>query len=328
MALIVESLGMACPLKNLNLARNTNIGLFDFTSVSGQIFLSLKKMDLSDCGIDDKFSEKLAKALSSTTDLVLKINANPDLGVKGTSGLMSLSLKEFHASKCNIGESGLQQIFNHSSNMDNLRVLDLSHNNLSPAGIHYVAAQLEQSVCCLSQLEELNLAGNQLDENSCQAFAAALGNLNVQDKIKLSHLDMTDTSCGINGAIDLIRLVQLRSLILFNNKLGSDGLLTLATVLQGGHPTLETLDAGGNEATEAGVVALLQAFTIKNESFENALRLLVVGGNESGPMVETVVKEIEQVHPEIDIARDKPRKQHQLPDEIDHKMQVTPGAFQ
>jgi Ran GTPase-activating protein (RanGAP) involved in mRNA processing and transport len=157
----------------------------------------------------------------------------------------------------------------------------------------------------------LNLAGNPLDEASSQALANAIGELRTQEKLLLSNLDMTDTSCGAGGAVDLVRLGHLRVLNIFNNRLGSDGFVALAKVLQGGHPTLETLDVGGNQATEAGVVALLQAFTVKTESFRNSLKLVVVGGNESGPTIETLVKEIKKVHPEMDIARDKPRKQQE-----------------
>jgi Ran GTPase-activating protein (RanGAP) involved in mRNA processing and transport len=162
-----------------------------------------------------------------------------------------------------------------------------------------------------SQLEDLNLAGNPLDEASSQALANAIGELRTQDKLSLSNLDMTDTSCGAGGAVDLVRLGHLRVLNIFNNRLGSDSFVALAKVLQGGHPTLETLDVGGNQATEAGVVALLQAFTVKTESFRNSLKLVVVGGNESGPTIETLVEEIKKVHPEMDIARDKPGKQQE-----------------
>jgi Ran GTPase-activating protein (RanGAP) involved in mRNA processing and transport len=193
-----------------------------------------------------------------------------------------------------------------------MRVIDLSHNNLTPHGIQYLVTQLQTGNCLVfSQLEDLNLAGNPLDEASSQALANAIGELRTQDKLSLSKLDMTDTSCGAGGAADFVRLGHLRVLNIFNNRLGSDGFVALAKVLQGGHPTLETLDVGGNQATEAGVVALLQAFTVKTESFRNSLKLVVVGGNESGPTIETLVKEIKKVHPEMDIARDKPRKQQE-----------------
>jgi Ran GTPase-activating protein (RanGAP) involved in mRNA processing and transport len=327
MASIVQNLGTRCPLKTLNLARNDKIGSLDFSSSSSSIFPNLKQLDLSDCGLDAKSCTWLAQALSSTTELELKVNSNSNLGEQGTASLMGLSLKELHVSKCNIGDAGLQHIVNHSSNEVGLQILDLSHNNLSPTGIQYLANQLQEGGCSLPQLDELNIAGNQLDEASSQALAVAFGDLRIKEKLSISRLDMTDTSCGVNGAVDLIRLSQLKNLILFNNRLGSDGFVALAKVLQGGHPTLETLDVGGNEATEAGVVALVQAFTIKSESFQNALRLVVVGGNASGPTIETVVKEIKKVHPEMDIARDKAGKQQQQSDGTG-QTQLPPGMLQ
>jgi hypothetical protein len=58
-------------------------------------------------------------------------------------------------------------------------------------------------------------------------------------------------------------------------------------------------------------VYLLLAITVKTESFRNSVKLVVVGGNESGPTVETLVKEIKKVHPKMDIAQEKPQKQQE-----------------
>jgi hypothetical protein len=86
----------------------------------------------------------------------------------------------------------------------------------------------------------------------------------------------------------------------------------MSKVLTGGHTSLVTLDVGGNDASEAGVVSLLQALLSSRPSdkdgTESTLRLLVVGGNKSGPTVESLVQEIKRIHPDLDIARDKPRK--------------------
>jgi len=43
------------------------------------------------------------------------------------------------------------------------------------------------------------------------------------------------------------------------------------------------------------------------EATENTLRVLVVGGNTGGPALEKVVKEVQKVHPDLDVARDKPK---------------------
>jgi hypothetical protein len=320
---IVQTLGLSRSLNSLILARNNQIGSFKFPS-SQQIFVNAKHLDLSDCGLDVDFCTGLAQALAPT-DLALKVNANAKLGDEGVATLIGLSLVELHVSKCNIGDQGAQSIVDHrpAERNSGLRVLDLSHNKLTPASIQYLASKLQQGSCLFPQLEDLNFAGNKLDEVSSQALAAALGDLSTARSTPISKLDMTDTSCGIGGAVDLVRFAQLNVLNLFNNRLGSDGFVALSKVFQGGHPTMETLDVGGNKATEAGVVALLQSFTVKSESFENTLRVVVVGGNETGPTVETVVKEITKVYPEMDVARDKPRKQ-----ESDQMNQFPPNVLQ
>jgi hypothetical protein len=40
----------------------------------------------------------------------------------------------------------------------------------------------------------------------------------------------------------------------------------------------------------------------------SVLRTLVVGGNQGGPDLEAVIQELKEVHPELDIARDRIRK--------------------
>ena len=41
--------------------------------------------------------------------------------------------------------------------------------------------------------------------------------------------------------------------------------------------------------------------------FESKLRVLEIGGNSGGDAVEEAIKRVKQVHPELDIARDKPK---------------------
>ena len=186
-----------------------------------------------------------------------------------------------------------------------------------------VASELS---CCgqyFSNLQKLILIGNTIDDDGecCEKLVTAIRQGPFSS---LEELDMTETKCTVRGAKALISLnthcddntaitssSSLKNLNLFGNKLGSDGFVELSKVLRGGHPTLESLDLGGNEATEAGVVALLQAFTQhrsnNSENTTNSLRLLVVGGNQGGPTVETVVQEVQKLYPQLDIARDKPK---------------------
>ena len=140
-------------------------------------------------------------------------------------------------------------------------------------------------------------------------MASALEHRHHEQSACLEKLDLTNTNCGTQGAIDIIKKGGLKSLYLFDNSLGSDGFIALASTLAGGHATLENLDLGGNQADQASVVILLSALLEQESNSEsgqdNTLKLLVVGGNEGGDAVEQIAAKIQQVYPALDIARDK-----------------------
>ena len=113
----------------------------------------------------------------------------------------------------------------------------------------------------------------------------------------------------------MISLGRLQFLYLFNNQLGSDGFRHVAPALRH-QRTLIELDLGGNGANEASVVDLLSVLAIAhNDNDDDAavpavpggmlLQVLVLGGNETGDQVEQMVAQVQQLHPGLDIARDK-----------------------
>jgi Ran GTPase-activating protein (RanGAP) involved in mRNA processing and transport len=232
-------------------------------------------------------------------------------------------VSDLYLSKCQIGDNGIVRMMEACSGRSGLlsnpsiKVLDLSHNNLTAIGIENFACRLldvGRQLSCLSKLHTLRLAGNTLDTVSCQQLANAMKRGSLQS---LKELDVAGTSCGVLGAMALIECNLsesnpscLKTLNLFGNGLGSEGFVKLSSVLEGGHSSLETLDLGGNNATESGMVALLQALTIHNER-QNSLQTIVLGGNQGGENVEHVVKQIKQIHPKLDVARDKARKEPQ-----------------
>mmetsp|Transcript_17410 Transcript_17410/g.36045 ORF Transcript_17410/g.36045 Transcript_17410/m.36045 type:complete len:391 (-) Transcript_17410:305-1477(-) len=222
-----------------------------------------------------------------------------------------------------------------------LHTLDLSNNNVS--SVASLADQLHKSSSSaatgddyrhyFSNLRSLNLSGNPLGRNLLTAVGS-----NVEWISSLEELDLSHTCCEIDAAVDLIRRSNnipnssssssssLKKLNLFGNNLGTDGFTELAKVLRGGHSSLEYLDLGGNGVAESGVVALVEALMnvtdtvtdTENEEKEelttttptknNRLRVLVVGGNSGGSALEKVAKEAEKMYPNLDIARDKPKR--------------------
>jgi Leucine Rich repeat len=323
------------------LARNEKIGPFvDFCDYSLPIFPNLKALDLSECGFDANSCLSLVRAMmaptsnvkesdASTGNLTLKLNSNNLSDSESFQEMMIQVCKlqrisGLSLSKCQLSNEGLRGMadacckFADMTIQPILQMLDLSNNNFTETGLlDFTSRLLESEVhhCQLSQLRELNFSGNVLNEGGCIQLAALMAKGPLQS---VRNLDVTGTSCGMKGATALLECNVidgtqscLKVLNLFGNDLGSDGFVHLSKTLQGGHPKLESLDLGGNGATEAGVVALLQAIAIYNISGQpNALQLLVVGGNQGGPTAESVVKEIKQLHPELDVARDKPG-QHQ-----------------
>jgi Leucine Rich repeat len=247
----------------------------------------------------------------------LNLQDNP-INAEGFKALLPLitnsALKQLNVSKCQINDEAVKcfRISNPAYTND-LHLLDLSHNDLTSVGAQCLSLALESPNTVLFQLIELNLAGNNLGEYGVQMLSDALVRRRREGSPQtLEKLDLADTNCGTQGAIEIITKGNLKSLHLFNNKLGSDGFIALSTTLTGGHATLENLDLGGNQANQAAVVVLLSALIEKEpqnseegSATENRLKLLVVGGNEGGDAVEQIVARIEQVYPTLDIARDK-----------------------
>ncbi len=331
---ILEVLATLPSLEYLNLSRNENVGpSFDFCeaasslSLSTPLFPSLTYLDLSDCGLDAKSCASLLKAMGGTSGtaeqttrkLVLKLSANDLIDPSGIAEMMELLatgslVAELFVSRCQLDDEGMAQIVEKccSSNLSKggpfLHRLDLSYNNLT--SISCLAEKLHTSSTdshYFSQLQNLNLTGNTLGSNILSSMEC-----NPDWISSLKELDLSHTSCDIPAAVELIRCCNtqnssLKKLTLFGNELGSDGFLELSKVLQGGHLSLEYLDLGGNKAEQSAVVSLVLALESPIEG-DNKLKVLVVGGNTGGEELEKAVKEVQKVHPNLDIARDKTKK--------------------
>jgi Ran GTPase-activating protein (RanGAP) involved in mRNA processing and transport len=333
---ILHSFGSQVSLTSLSLARNERIGpSFSFDNLASPLFPNLTTLDLSHCGLNAESCLSLLKAMSADSDETMmsqreRVTINLDSNDLSDSEFFhqmmvlvwnSSLISELYISKCQIGDNGIAQLveacLNGTNSLSNpcVQVVDVSHNNLTAIGLRNFACRLMEvgrQYSCFSKLHTLRLSGNTLDSVSCKHLASAI----TQGPLRSLHeLDVAGTSCGVLGAMSLIECnisesdrSCLKSLNLFGNCLGTEGFLKLSTTLEGGHPSLETLDLGGNMATEAGAVALLQALLKRNER-ENTLHTLVLGGNQGGESVEHIMKEIKLIYPRLDVARDTPGKQ-------------------
>jgi Leucine Rich repeat len=311
-------------LRALNISRNENLGDQPSEKLSLASLAHLEELNMSQCGLSGEFIAQLLACLQSPSAAgiqpllqKLHLQENP-LGVTGFVALLPLitdsCLQVLNLSKCQLGDDAMSKIHAASSltNKNNLLILDLSYNDISTTGVASLSKALSGNASVLSSLVELNLAGNPLGETGVVGLARALECRHLQAAsatytTRLQKLDLSNTQCGIQGSADIMSLGQLESLLLFNNSLGSNGFRALAPAIRQQHSLLE-LDLGGNGADETSVVALLSALTAApgdNAVSNSILKVLVVGGNEGGEEVERMVVEVQQVHPGLDIARDK-----------------------
>jgi len=312
---IIQTLGALPMLTTLNLSRNEKIGTFTFPT---DRFIALRELNISDCNLNDTcglLEQQQQHHQGNHTIAVLRMNGNDFSATDKLSIHPSSSITELYLENCNIGNSGFQTLassFSHAQN-HSMKILSIADNGIGPAGLEFLTDNLKD----MPQLEELNLANNPLDEGSVEKFGKVLGILKSDDSVaksQLSKLDMTGAQCGIRGASSLIEHGKLQELRLFNNQLGNGFANQLQGALKGGHPTLSMLDVGGNGASDDEVAALLEALTMVDEdkpSFQNELKVLLVGGNKTGPRVEEMVKKVHAIFPDIDIARDKPKTEQQ-----------------
>jgi Leucine Rich repeat len=223
------------------------------------------------------------------------------------------------------------------------RTLDLSHNDWTDEGVVAWAKTLpNQGVSTTTRhfsYQTMNVSHNaKLGDVGIQAlldicFASNTLEDKVSEPSEASVLDVSGTACGVASAtVALQRAAMhggLHTLRLGHNRhggLGSRAAWTaLAATLRDVYCTnpnntaarvrmtaprspLHTLDLSGNGADEASVVTLLQA-VLDVAQHDNELvslpQCIIIGGNETGERVESLVRQIQQVRPSMDIARDK-----------------------
>ena len=323
----------------------------DISSSATTALLSLETLILSDCNIGPLGMLSLAQVLTPSADdsmrraqaINLTISSNP-IGAEGCNTLSRLVsiprdkegeggggsssssiLSHLFMSQCSIGDEGLVNLLK-SAASPGLSVLDLSENSITKDGVKVLAESLTRS---WPDLVELKLAKNELESEGVVALMKSLitrsdkvGHSTEEEEEKknatLDNLDISCTNCGIEGAKAALMSGGLTTLRLFNNLLGSDGFYAIAPLLQGGHPSIENLDLGGNNADEDAVVALLNSIADNHNTtkrgasinegsnFTSTLSVLEVGGNKFGNDAMEALNRLKLVFPELDVAHDKP----------------------
>jgi len=326
--IIGRTFGASRSIRRIDLYRNPNIGdegMAAFSSSamrSDTCFSNLGYLDISECDVGAVGAKALVECLthgendSARSCLIdLQISKNP-LGAESCLYLKELIsrkkdrgsiVQKLSMKKCAIGDDGFSSLVDaFKSSCQGFSSLDVAGNGISEASALIFAEALKLNSSNLQSLQELILADNSIGDESVLSIAKSLINAEEEGNSSISVLDLSTTKCGINGAEALLKCASLKSLRIFNNNLACEGFEALTPLLVGGHPTLEHLDLGGNRAKESAVAALLGAIMIGNERDDSVLRTLELGGNKVGDIVEELLKELNEVRPELDVARDRP----------------------
>mmetsp|Transcript_17642 Transcript_17642/g.38233 ORF Transcript_17642/g.38233 Transcript_17642/m.38233 type:complete len:484 (-) Transcript_17642:74-1525(-) len=289
-------------------------------------FPSLEKIILSECNISSSGVHSLSEIIfgegsNRCESIHLAIGSNP-IEAEGCGALSKLCsipgrgsmISHLQLSQCSIGDEGVKLLS--SAAMSNsctwLTFLDLSDNSITKDGAETFAKSLTKS---WPDLVELKLAQNELGAEGVTSVMEALvtsGDAIIDGPAEkknstLQNLDLSCTNCGINGAKSTLLSGALTTLRLFDNRLGSVGFNALSPLLEGGHPTIENLDLGGNSAGEEAVVSLLNSIADRREEGpESKLSVLEIGGNKFGDNALEALNELKRVKPLLDVAHDKP----------------------
>lgn len=296
----------------------------DGTAYDDVAFPALEQLILSECNIDSEGMNVLADILLGqdnerirSNNIHLAIGSNP-IGSKGCDALTRLLssndagvgsiISHLQATQCSIGDEGIRILSRCCHN--NLEILDISDNYISHEG----AEQLAKSLChSWPDLVELKIAKNDIGSDGVMAILGSMvtrsdkGNNSTDKNDKIHSLDLSYTNCGADGARAALMSGGVSTLRLFGNKIGSEGFQAIAPLLRGGHPNIENLDLGGNNADEDSVVILLDAIAeTSGDSPHSMLVVLEIGGNKFGENAMEALNRLKSVWPALDVAHDKP----------------------
>lgn len=331
-SIIGNVFGSSRNLQKLELYRNPNLGNEGMVTLTesakktssangddGRPFPMLHMLDISECNVGATGIEALVDCLvlvlenKRETPMDINVSMNPLTTVKSSLALGRLissnTVCRLSLRNCSLGDDGIVSLLQSFQEVHyQLSFLDLSKNDISKRGAKGLAYMLELQKQHNSFITEINLSGN---EKIGSDGIVALANSIIRSGT-IQILDIGSTNCGIDGAIAILKCTSIRSLRLFDNHLGSEGLEALVPILKGGHSTLNHLDLGGNRANQSAVVEVLRAIMIQNKPKDDSvLDTLELGGNQGGDEVERILEQLKIVRPKLDVVRDKPSKRQQ-----------------
>lgn len=258
---------------------------------------ALQNLLATDAGITgialDHFASLLDLPACSLQSLQLSFNG---LGSATTAFFDALannsSLKKLHLKDCKLNDTHAEALGNALKQNAVLEEIDLSDNNLTSSA----CAALAEGLKLNTALKSLNLGNNKCQDAGAILIGQALA-ANAATT-SLAYLDLSKNELTQAGIVALIESSPVKELHVFNNTIGA-GLHELLPVLTTNH-RIEHLDVGANQLHGDLSIALFEA--IHNHP---TLKTLEMGGNSLGEAGHAALDKLRQVNRDLDVAVDK-----------------------
>ncbi|XP_036417713.1 NACHT, LRR and PYD domains-containing protein 12-like [Colossoma macropomum] len=220
-----------------------------------------RKADLSLCKLTGKSCAALASILSSKSSSLKELDLNSNVLQDSGMKLISVGLENPHCklmklrlSLCNLTDKSCAVLASTLKCNSNLKELDLSANNLQDSGVRKLSAGLENPHC---KLESLRLKECSITEEGCATLASAL----QSNSSHLRELNLCDNRLRDLGMKHLSALLQnpqckLEKLQLSFCGITEEGCAALALALKSNPSHLRELDLRKNEPGDSGAKKL------------------------------------------------------------------------
>ncbi|RMX66126.1 hypothetical protein KXD40_008596 [Peronospora effusa] len=263
--------------------------------LSENVESKVKELNVADVGISgaglDHLEVLVANVNCSLTTLQLSFNSLTSATSAFFDALATnKSVKKLQLKECKLTDEHVAALASALKQNTTLTEIDLSDNELTPISCASLAEGLRDN----KTLEILRLSNNKCGDDGAVLLAEVLAAHNTT----LVYLDMSNNGLTSGSMTLLLKAQSITQLHLFNNKLG-EGLSELLPVLLT-NSVIETLGVGVNQLHEGLSVMLFDAL-----HSHPSLKTLEMGGNTLGKEGHAALEKLKEANSTLDVAVDK-----------------------
>ncbi|EGZ22664.1 hypothetical protein PHYSODRAFT_488550 [Phytophthora sojae] len=255
----------------------------------------VKELSVTDVGISGAGLDSLAALVEkeSCSLMTLQVSFN---GLETASSKFfdafktNKSLTKLQMKECKLTDDHVAALAAALKQNSTLVEVDLSDNELTQASCAALADGLRDN----KTLKILRLENNKCQDEGAVQLADVLATSNTT----LTYLEMGNNALTSVGMTPLLKAQSLKELHLFNNKLG-EGLSELLPALLA-NSAIETFGIGANRLHEALSVTLFNAL-----HSHPSLKTLEMGGNTLGQEGHNALDRLKEANRSLDVAVDK-----------------------